>query len=192
MTPSTTTSSPPMPAGDAIAGAGPAAAGAGPPTFPPLPAPLEQLRVGLATGTGPAGAARPWDPASLDPDLRAALYMWLQATVVWHNATFAWQPATVIPACWPLHPHLTVDWLTVALSRLERAEAVLCAPLLEWHDRYLPGFHARMAAALGAAAGDCRAGRHTPGNAALTIPAWNTTAAQVWAPAPPVTRGHPL
>lgn len=174
-----------------LAGAAAAAIAEGLPVFPEAPPMLSDLATRLAEDPRPCTAERPWDLSTLPAAWRPDLYAWLQRTVIWHNATFAWQPATVIPPCWPLHPGLTADWLVVVSARAERARSPLTLPLLEWHERTLVGFHNRMNAALGAAAADCRAGRHKPAPAALGVPAWNAAARLVWGPAPHANEGEP-
>ena len=57
----------------------------------------------------PRALARPWDPPTcVDPDLRAELWEWLDNVVAWLNHEYVWDVSTMIPACWPRHPHLSL------------------------------------------------------------------------------------
>ncbi len=61
---------------------------------------------------------RPWDPATgHDPQLRRAIWQWLDRVVDWINTEYAWSVGGLIPECWYLHPHLVHDLGTVADQR---------------------------------------------------------------------------
>ena len=92
-----------------------------------------------------ADLPRPWSPATCTkPQLRAELWNWLDAVVLWLNHELVFDPADVIPACWPRHAHL-VHELTVLADRRRRAERALTSePLEEWHRYALPAFLDRM------------------------------------------------
>jgi len=65
---------------------------------------------------------QPWDPPTCrNPQLRAELWTWLEAVVVWFNHEYTWDPAAMIPTCWPQHPHLV--WSTRSPSSLTNAAA---------------------------------------------------------------------
>lgn len=66
---------------------------------------------------------RPWDPGSLHlPSLRRELWEWLEAVVDWVNTEHVWDPAQLVPACWPYHPHLVHE---VAVRTDQRYKAGL-------------------------------------------------------------------
>lgn len=110
---------------------------------------LDQAESGTAEQRRALGSfvdlARPWAPATCtEPQLRAELWNWLDAVVVWLNYEFVFDPADVIPACWPRHAHL-VHELAVLADRRRRAELALTSdPLEEWHRYVLPAFLNRM------------------------------------------------
>lgn len=61
---------------------------------------------------------RPWDVASCrQPDLRAEVWAWLEAVVEWLNHEYVWDAATMIPPCWPAHPHLVHELGVIADQR---------------------------------------------------------------------------
>lgn len=89
--------------------------------------------------------ARPWDPAScVDLQLRTEVWRWLDEVVIWLNHEYVWDAETMIPPCWPRHPHL-VHEIAVLADLRRRAGRALTADLLEeWHRYVLPAFHDRM------------------------------------------------
>lgn len=88
---------------------------------------------------------RPWDPAScLDPDLRVQVWDWLEEIVIWLNREYGWDIATLVPACWPLHPHLVHEVAVVADQRRRASLAMTSDALEEWHRLCLPTFVDRM------------------------------------------------
>jgi hypothetical protein len=91
------------------------------------------------------GLPRPWLPATCtDAALRAQLWEWLDAVVVWLNRELVFDPVDVIPACWPQHRHL-VHELAVLADLRRRAELALTSdPLEEWHRYALPAFLDRL------------------------------------------------
>lgn len=88
---------------------------------------------------------RPWDPATcVDPDLRAQVWAWLEATVTWLNHEYVWDVTGMIPACWPQHPHLVHEIAVLADLRRRAGHALTADPLEEWHRYTLPAFTERM------------------------------------------------
>jgi len=84
---------------------------------------------------------RPWEPASCtDADLRRQLWQWLEAVVVWLNHEYAWDVATMIPTCWPTHPHLVHEVAVLADQRRRAGLAMTSGALEEWHRYSLPCF----------------------------------------------------
>lgn len=88
---------------------------------------------------------RPWVPATCtDPELRAELWTWLEAAVVWLNHELVFDTVDVIPACWPQHPHL-VHEIAVLVDLRRKCDLSLASDLLEeWHRYALPAFLERM------------------------------------------------
>lgn len=88
---------------------------------------------------------RPWSPATCKaPALRAELWEWLEAMVVWLNRELVFDTIDVIPACWPQHGHL-VHELAVLADLRRRADLTLTSDSLEeWHRYALPAFLERM------------------------------------------------
>lgn len=93
----------------------------------------------------PSQLAKPWDPPTCrQPQLRAELWAWLDAVVTWLNREYVWEPGGLIPACWPLHPHL-VHEIAVLADQRRRAGMALDSDALEDFHRYtLPGFQDRL------------------------------------------------
>ncbi len=126
-------------------------------TFPaPTHARLQQAWLNLriaAEGTDaqkralgdPTQLPRPWDPASLtDDELRYATWRWLDDFVAWFNHEQVWNPTSLIPACWPQHPHLVHQIAVLADLRRQAGEAFTSQPLEEWHRYAVPAFIDRM------------------------------------------------
>lgn len=89
--------------------------------------------------------SRPWDVASCaDPALRLEVWQWLDEVVDWINSEHVWATDAMIPACWPLHPHLVHDLGTLADQRRTDGLALTSDPLEEWHRYALPAFTERM------------------------------------------------
>ena len=89
--------------------------------------------------------ARPWDPAScVDPRLRSELWRWLDDVVRWFNREYVWDPAGLIPACWPRHPHLVHEVALLADLRRRAGLALAGDALEEWHRYAVPAFVERM------------------------------------------------
>lgn len=88
---------------------------------------------------------RPWDPPTCRrPDLRQQLWEWLEQVVDWLNHECVWDVSTMIPACWPHHPHL-VHEIAVLADQRRRAGAALTSDAMEDWNRYtLPTFTDRM------------------------------------------------
>lgn len=93
----------------------------------------------------PRVLARPWDPPScVDPDLRTELWHWLDQVVTWLNHEYVWDVATMIPTCWPKHPHLVHEVAVLADLRRRAGHALTGELLEEWHRYALPAFVERM------------------------------------------------
>lgn len=77
------------------------------------------------------------------------------------NATYTWRPEQLIPPCWPLHPALERELTTAYWTYYEAFETPhsSASAAQVWHDRYLPGLHARLTAWT---TPDCRNGNHHP------------------------------
>jgi hypothetical protein len=108
--------------------------------------------------TTATGLPRPWLPGSCPPDLRHQIWHWCEQVVAWINHEYAWRPATMIPACWPEHPHLAQELPVLACLRVYAEQARTPDPLEEWHRYTLPTFLDRAALRLGEST--CRTGRH--------------------------------
>jgi len=88
---------------------------------------------------------RPWDPATcVDRQLRAELWQWLDQVASWFNHEYVWDPGTVIPACWPRHPHLVHELAVLADLRRRAGMAFTADGLEEWHRYAVPAFLERM------------------------------------------------
>ena len=93
----------------------------------------------------PSLLPRPWDPPTCrDPQLRAELWAWLDAVVVWFNHQYTWDPSGIIPPCWPQHPHLVHEIAVLADQRRRAGLATNSNPLEEWHRYTAPGLTERL------------------------------------------------
>lgn len=101
---------------------------------------------------------RPWDPATCPPTLREQVWEWVEEVAAWVNHEYAWRSTTLIPPCWPQHPHLARELPVLACLRHAAAEAFSPDLLEDWHRYTLPTFFERAGARLGD--GGCRGG-HT-------------------------------
>ena len=98
-----------------------------------------------ATVGDPALLPKPWDPPTIrNPHLRAELWTWLDAVVVWINHEYTWDPDGTIPPCWPQHPHLAHEIAVLADQRRRAGLALDSNTLEEWHRYTLPGFLERL------------------------------------------------
>lgn len=98
----------------------------------------------LALGN-PDTLPRPWDPATLtNARLRTELWEWIEAVAAWINTEYVWETTTVIPSCWPLHPHLVHEITVLADQRHQAGTALTSDPLEEWHRYALPAFFDRL------------------------------------------------
>ena len=89
--------------------------------------------------------SRPWDVATCDDRaLRLEVWQWLDEVVDWINSEHVWATDAMIPACWPLHPHLIHDLGTLADQRRTAGLGLTSDPLEEWHRYALPNFVERM------------------------------------------------
>jgi len=72
---------------------------------------------------------RPWDVTSCrDAGLRREVWDWLDAVVGWINTQHVWLADSLVPGCWPRHPHLVHEIGCLADQRrraeeLERIDA---------------------------------------------------------------------
>ena len=88
---------------------------------------------------------KPWDPPTCrNPQLRAELWTWLDAVVIWVNHEYVWDPEGTIPPCWPLHPHIVQEVAVMADQRRRASVALDSNALEEWHRYTLPGFFERL------------------------------------------------
>jgi hypothetical protein len=88
---------------------------------------------------------RPWEPATcLHPGLRRDLWDWLEQVVIWLNHDYTWDAASLIPGCWPMHPHLVHEIAVLADQRRRAGLAKTSDALEEWHRYSLPTFVDRM------------------------------------------------
>ncbi|RXW32744.1 hypothetical protein [Propioniciclava flava] len=88
---------------------------------------------------------KPWDPPTCrNPQLRAELWTWLDAVVIWVNHEYVWDPDGTIPPCWPLHPHIVHELAVMADQRRRAGVALDSNALEEWHRYTLPGFLERL------------------------------------------------
>ena len=88
---------------------------------------------------------RPWEPGTCtNSDLRLELWQWLEAVVTWLNSQYVWDVATMIPSCWPQHPHLVHEIAVLADQRRRAGTALSSDALEEWHRYALPAFTERM------------------------------------------------
>lgn len=91
---------------------------------------------------------RPWLPGSCDAALRARLYRWLDDVADWLNDQYSWQAKTMIPACWPRHPHIAHELAVLAMLRYDAEQETSADALGEWHRNTRPLFVERMLAQL--------------------------------------------
>ncbi|MBW8173982.1 hypothetical protein K0651_13080 [Ornithinimicrobium sp. Arc0846-15] len=90
---------------------------------------------------------RPWEPGTVQsPTLRKDLFAWLDHVVTWFNSEYVWESNTMIPACWPLHPHLVHEIAVLADQRRKAGEAFTSDLFEEWHRYSVPYFLDRMKA----------------------------------------------
>ena len=84
---------------------------------------------------------RPWDVTTCrDPGLRREVWEWLDAVVGWINTQHAWLADSLIPGCWPQHPHLVHEIGSLADQRRRAGLAVTSELLEEWHRYAVPQF----------------------------------------------------
>jgi hypothetical protein len=92
---------------------------------------------------------QPWDPPTCrGPQLRAELWTWLDAVVVWFNHEYVWDAAAMIPTCWAQHPHLVHEIAVLADQRRRAGMGLNSNALEEWHRYSVPGFGERLRARL--------------------------------------------
>lgn len=92
-----------------------------------------------------ADLPRPWIPSTCTrPQLRTAMWNWLEQVVTWLNHEYVFDPVDVIPACWPRHADL-VNEISALADQRWRAQTALTSEFLEdWHRFALPTFLERM------------------------------------------------
>lgn len=132
-----------------------------PPPAPPIRIAITALRTMAEPVTGETPAQkqdrldrlaelpRPWIPASCEPDLQLRLWRWLDDVASWFNDQYSWQPRSMIPPCWPRHPHITHELAELAIRRYLAELAIEPALINEWHRWDRPLFVERMQAQLG-------------------------------------------
>ena len=136
--------------------------------FPPPPGQVRQALVTLAIVRGGDPEAivelgdtrdlpRPWDPASCPAELRQQLWLWCDDVAGWVNQQYSWKTTSLIPGCWPRHPHIANELAVLACLR-DAADSTGPELLEEWHRHTLPLFTDRLAARLGEST--CRVGKH--------------------------------
>jgi hypothetical protein len=88
----------------------------------------------------------PWSATDLTTTEHAAHLTLLLDWSDYLNHTYAWRPTHLIPPCWPLHPALERELTTLYWTYYEAFETppASASAAQVWHDRYLPGFHARL------------------------------------------------
>lgn len=104
------------------------------------------------------GLARPWSPNSCPAEMRRDMWVWCEAVAEWINREYCWRPDTMIPACWPAHPHIARELAALAVQRWIAETSRDVTPLEVWHRDSYPGFCNRMTQRLGEST--CRSGRH--------------------------------
>jgi hypothetical protein len=123
---------------------------------------LQDQRRREAGRVTPAGVVadmeRPWEPAGCSSELSAAVWTWCGDVVTWINHEYAWRPAQMIPACWPLHPHIARELPVLAVLRWQAEDAAGPELVEEWSRYAFPMFCDRMVERLGEST--CRTGRH--------------------------------
>lgn len=92
----------------------------------------------------PAEMPRPWVPESCHDELREDLWEWYERVATWLNHEYSWDPAPLIPACWPLHPHIVHELAVLADQRYKARVAFTSDPLEDWHRYTLPAFIDRL------------------------------------------------
>ncbi len=102
---------------------------------------------------------RPWDPATCPTRLRADVWSWCEHVAAWLNHEYCWRPDTMIPACWPAHPHIARELAALAVLRFTADRSRSPEPIEEWHRTIYPMFCQRMTDRLGEST--CRTGKHT-------------------------------
>ena len=81
--------------------------------------------------------------------LRRRLYAWLDEVAHWLNDQYSWQPKTMIPPCWPRHPHIAHELAVLAIQRHSAEYDINPTALDNWHRYNRPLFIERMLAQLG-------------------------------------------
>ena len=148
--------------------------------FPQPPGQVRQALVTLAIVRGGDAEAiaelgdtrdlpRPWDPATCPTDLRQQVWLWCDDVAGWINQQYSWKTTSLIPGCWPRHPHIANELAVLACLR-DAADSTGPELLEEWHRHTLPLFTDRLAARLGEST--CRVGKHQDWPAAGRIDAY--------------------
>jgi len=107
----------------------------------------------------PGRLPRPWEPATCPSLLREQVWLWCDDMAGWMNLHYAWHPKTLIPACWPWHPHIAAELPVLVCRHYFALEAKTPQAMEEWQRQTLPTFLDRLGGRLGE--GACRVGKHS-------------------------------
>jgi hypothetical protein len=151
--------------------------------FPAPPAVIQQVLNTLATLRGgdkekieklgdTAALCRPWIVSTVPAEFREKLWLWCDEVAAWLNSSYAWRPVNLIPACWPLHPHLAHELPVLACLRATAQDDHGPELLEDWHRHALPKFFERLAVRLGESS--CGTGRHQDWPAASRYAAYTS------------------
>ncbi len=138
-------------------------------TFPPPPKAVDELlylqrvlqggdKQKIAELGDISDLPSPWEPAGCDDALRELIWHWCDDVATWINRNYVWRPTSLIPACWPRHPHIAQELPVLACLHDTALHAHGPQLLEEWQRQTLPTFLERLAARLGD--GGCSIGRH--------------------------------
>jgi hypothetical protein len=133
--------------------------------------------VPIATLYGAQGHPRPWTWSSLTVGQARDLVEQLDRFVEHYNATYVVKDAHLVLGCWPLHPGLAHELATLYAAWVGAFCSGSSLPEIAhgWHDRWLPGFQARVRDWFGVGTEYCYPGTH--------IETWNPAAFKIKAAA---------
>ena len=83
-------------------------------------------------------------PSCTNADLRLQVWAWLEDVATWLNTEYVWDTSSMIPTCWPHHPHLVHEIAVLADQRRRASFAYTSDSLEEWHRYALPAFTDRV------------------------------------------------